>query len=251
MEHYEYRDICGVPSIVLHPATEPVGQVVLYHGWGSTIDSYKFFASLISNWRYKVIIPELPLHGERGSLNYSDETTMQAHFWPVVFQAVEDAQKIVSDLSQNTECPITMIGHSTGGFITAGAFAKQQQVHSAVVINGSCAWIQFEELYREKLRMNPMEASEKDALQQHDPLSHIRLNPAKPLLLLHCQEDTTVPIDSQRYFVNAISNEDNLRDYIQFIEYPKVDHQITLGMLQKIKEFLDKTLLPSVTITGN
>jgi dipeptidyl aminopeptidase/acylaminoacyl peptidase len=53
-----------------------------------------------------------------------------------------------------------------------------------------------------------MDASEKKALQQHDPLSHIGLNPDKPLLLLHCQEDTSIPIDSQRYFVDAMSNED-------------------------------------------
>jgi uncharacterized protein len=241
MEHYEYRDICGVPCIVLHPATEPVGQVLLYHGWGSTMDSYKFFASLISNCQYRVIIPELLWHGERGNLNYFDETTLQAHFWSVVFQGVQEAEEIVSELSQNTDCPITVIGHSTGGFITAGTFAKYQQVQSAIVINGSCAWVQFEKLYREKLGLIPMEANEIDALQQHDPLSHIRLNPDKALLLLHCQEDTSVPIDSQRYFVNAMSIEDRLGDHIQFIEYPGVNHQITLGMLQKIKEFLDNT----------
>jgi dipeptidyl aminopeptidase/acylaminoacyl peptidase len=243
MELYEYCDICRVPSIVLHPVSEPVGTVVLYHGWGSTMDSYKFFASLISNWQYRVIIPELPWHGERGSLNYFDETTLQAHFWSVVFQGVQEAEEIISELSQNTDSTITIIGHSMGGFVTAGAIAKHQKVHSAVVINGSCAWVRFEELYREKLGLNPMEASEKNALQQSDPLSHIGLNPDKSLLLLHCQEDTTVPIDCQRYFVNAMSNEDGRTDHIQLIEYPGVNHQITLGMLQKIKEFLDNTSL--------
>jgi dipeptidyl aminopeptidase/acylaminoacyl peptidase len=66
----------------------------------------------------------------------------------------------------------------------------------------------------------------------------------KPLLLLHCQEDTSIPIDSQRYFVNAMSNLDTPADHIQMIEYPRVNHQITLGMLQNIKEFLDKNSLP-------
>jgi uncharacterized protein len=244
MEHYEYRDICGVPSIVLHPASEPVGQVVLYHGWGSMMESYKFFASLISNWKYRVIIPELPCHGERGSLNYFDETTLQAQFWPVVFQGVQEAVEIVSELSENSDTPITLIGHSTGGFITAGTYAKHQKVHSAIVINGSCAWVQFEELYREKLGLNPMEANDKVNLQQNDPLSYIHLNSEKPLLLLHCQDDTSIPIDSQRYFVNAMSNEGKPADHIQLIEYPRVNHQITLGMLQKIKEFLDMTSLP-------
>jgi pimeloyl-ACP methyl ester carboxylesterase len=115
------------------------------------MDSYKFFASLISNWQYKVIIPELPWHGKRGSLNYFDETTLQAHFWPVVFQGVQEAEEIISELSQYTDSTITIIGHSMGGFVTAGAIAKHQKVHSAVVINGSCAWVRFEELYREKL----------------------------------------------------------------------------------------------------
>jgi hypothetical protein len=55
-----------------------------------------------------------------------------------------------------------------GGFVTAGAIAKHQKVHSAAVINGSCAWVRFEELYREKLGLNPMEASEKNALQQSE-----------------------------------------------------------------------------------
>lgn len=244
MEHFEYRDICGVPCTILHPTSEPVGQILLYHGWGSTMESYKFFASLISNWQYRVIIPELPCHGERGNLNYFDETTLQAHFWTVVFQGVQEAMEIASELSQNNDTPLTLIGHSTGGFITAGAFAKHQKVHSAIVINASCAWVQFEELYREKLGLNPMEANDKENLKQNDPLSNIPLIPEKPLLLLHCQDDTSIPIDSQRYFVNAMSNKDKTADHIQLIEYPRVNHQITLGMLQKVREFLDKTYSP-------
>lgn len=243
MEHFEYRDICGVPSLVLQPSIEPEGQVVLYHGWGSTMESYKFFASLIANWRCRVIIPELPCHGGRGSLNYFDETTLQAHFWPVVFQGVQEALEIVSELSQTSDTPITLIGHSTGGFITAGTYARHQLVHSAIVINGSCAWVQFEELYREKLGLNPMEANDKDTLQQNDPLSYIQMKPEKPLLLLHCQDDTSIPIESQRYFLNAMTNEGKPANHIEFIEYPRVNHQITLGMLQKMKEFLDKTSL--------
>ncbi|MDR6879446.1 alpha-beta hydrolase superfamily lysophospholipase [Bacillus sp. 3255] len=238
----EYRELCGVPCIILEPSSEQIGQIVLYHGWGSTMDSYKFFATLISNWGYRVIIPELPCHGERGSLNYLDEETLQTNFWPIVFQGVQEAEKIVSELIQNSDSPISVVGHSTGGFITAGTYAKHQQVQSAIVINGSCAWVQFEELFREKNGLNPIEASAKALLQQHDPLSYIHRNLEKPLLLLHCQDDTSVPIDSQLYFINAISAEGKSVDHLQLIEYPRVNHQITLGMLQKIKEFLDKNL---------
>ncbi|MCY9663093.1 alpha/beta fold hydrolase [Paenibacillus chondroitinus] len=243
MEQIEHREICGVPCIILEPSSEHVGQIVLYHGWGSTIESYKFFASLISNWRYRVIIPELPCHGERGSLNLFDEETLQTNFWPVVLQGVQEAEKIVSELVHNSDSPITVVGHSTGGFITAGIYAQHQQVQSAIVINGSCAWVQFEELYRETNGLKPMEDSDKNKLHQNDPLPYIQRNPAKPLLLLHCQDDTSIPIDSQKYFINAMSTAVKPADQIQLIEYPRVNHQITLGMLQKIKEFLDKTLL--------
>lgn len=241
MEQIEYRNICGLPCIILDPSSEQLGQIVLYHGWGSTIESYKFFASLISSWGYRVIIPELPCHGERGSLNYFDKETLHFNFWPIVFQGVQEAEKIVAEAIQYSGGPIAVIGHSTGGFITAGTYAKHQQIQSAIVINGSCAWVQFEELYREKNGLNPMEASAKSLLQQNDPLSYIRMNQEKPLLLLHCQDDTSIPIDSQLYFINAITTEGKPAGHIQLIDYPRVNHQITLGMLQKIKEFLDKT----------
>jgi pimeloyl-ACP methyl ester carboxylesterase len=241
MEQYQYRDIGGVPCIVLKPAAEPVGQVVLYHGWGSTIESYKFFASLIAGWRYQVIIPELPWHGERGTLDYKDEASLQSYFWRVVLQGVREGELLVSELSQQSDSRITMIGHSTGGFITAGTFAKVEQVRSAVVINGSCAWVKCEEVYREKLGLGPMEAAEKEAMQKQDPLSYIQPDTVRPLLLLHCEEDTTVPVDSQRFFMEAMSNEGEAPERIQLVEFPGVNHQITLGMLQKIKEFLDST----------
>ncbi|MBB6732396.1 alpha/beta hydrolase [Cohnella zeiphila] len=236
MEHDEYCVIAGVPCIVHNPAAEPIGIVVLYHGWGSTMDSYQFFASLIANWGYRVIVPELPWHGQRGSLDYSDEATLQSHFWSVVFQGVQEADRLVAELSRTTDSPILMIGHSTGGFISAGTFASNKNVHAAVVVNGSCAWVQFEQSFREKLGLSPMNPDEKDALRQRDPFCNI-LTINKPLLLLHCQEDTSVPIDSQRYLLKALSDSANA-EYIQLFEYPGVNHQITLGMLQKIHEFL-------------
>nr|WP_326063171.1 acyl-CoA thioester hydrolase/BAAT C-terminal domain-containing protein [Paenibacillus anseongense] len=122
------------------------------------------------------MIPELPCHGGRGSLNYFDKETLQSNFWPVVFQGVHEAEKIVVEAIQYGDDPIAVFGHSTGGFIAAGTYAIQQQIQSAIVINGSCAWVQFEELYREKNGLNPMEASAKSLLQQNDPLSYIRMN---------------------------------------------------------------------------
>ncbi|WP_274653459.1 alpha/beta fold hydrolase [Paenibacillus humicola] len=237
MHDGENRDIGGVPCIVMEPAAEPAGHVMLFHGWGSTMESYRFFASLIASWGYRVIVPELPLHGARGSIDYADAAALQAHFWPVVRQGIREAGAIVSELT--AESSVAVVGHSAGGFITAGAFAQYERVHAAAVINGSCAWVKFEEQYREKLGLPPMEAGDRDVLSREDPLSRIRLNPPKPLLLLHGQEDTTVPIDSQRYFMDEMSG---ASEHVQFVEYSGVNHHITLGMLQRIHAFLGISL---------
>ncbi len=201
------------------------------------MESYKFFASLIANWNRTVIIPELPRHGERGSLDYKDAVTLQANFWPIVIQGVEEATEIVTELSHTNEAPITVIGHSTGGFIAGGTYARHHNVRSAVVINGSCAWVKFEELYREKLGFAPMEAKDIETLQSYDPFSFHQPSSDRRLLLLHCEKDSSVPIDSQRYFMQERSTQED--DQIRLIEFAGVDHQITLSMLQKIKEFLD------------
>ncbi|SFK93502.1 hypothetical protein SAMN03159341_102246 [Paenibacillus sp. 1_12] len=213
----------------------------MYHGWVSNIYDYVFFASLIANWGYKVILPELPYHGERGRLNYFDTLVLQQYFWIVVLQGVKEAEEIVSELSLTDE-NIGIVGHSTGGFIAASVFSRVSRVQSAIVINGSCAWIKCEELFREMDGRNSMSSNERILLEEYDPAHHLDFNGNRALLLLHGKEDTTIPIESQRYFMNAMMPYHISSDYLQLVEYSKVNHQITLGMLEKSKAWLYKHL---------
>jgi len=240
MENYMNCTISGIPSLIVNPPGIPKATVLLYHGWASNNESYLFFASLVSNWGFKVIIPELPHHGVRGSLNYFDTKVLEENFWDVVLQGVEEVEKIVSTLTES-ENRISIIGHSTGGFIAGGAFAKIPCLQSAIVINGSCAWVKFEETYREKGGRPPLTDTERHFLEEHDPLTRISLGREKTLLLLHGKEDSVVPIDSQRYFINEMSTapEEHLKCY----EFSGVNHQITLKMLEKSKEWLSKLIL--------
>jgi dipeptidyl aminopeptidase/acylaminoacyl peptidase len=218
-----------------------MGTVVLYHGWASNIQNYMFFASLISDWGYKVLVPELPYHGERGKLNYFDISVLQHFFWMVVIQALKEAEAVVSELSTTDE-HIGIVGHSTGGFIAAGAFSKISRVQSAIVMNGSCAWVKCEELFREKDGRNAMSANERISLEKYDPVTHLNMNGKRALLLLHGKADNTIPIESQRYFMNQMSPHNISPEYVQLVEYSEVNHQVTIGMLQKSKEWLDKHL---------
>jgi len=59
-------------------------------------------------------------------------------------------------------------------------------------------------------------------------------------LLLHGKEDDTIPIESQKYFMNVMAANRISPEYLEFVEYAKVNHYITLGMLEKSKQWLDK-----------
>jgi dipeptidyl aminopeptidase/acylaminoacyl peptidase len=234
-------NICGIPCLQVNPSMKPMGTVLLYHGWVSNINDYFFFASLIANWGYKVIVPELPYHGERGKLDYFNTLVLQKYFWNVVIQGVQEADAIVSELTKMDE-NIGIIGHSTGGFISAGIFSKNSRLQSSIVINGSCAWVKVEELFREKDGRSPMISNERRSLEEHDPASHLKFDGKRGILLLHGKEDTTIPIESQRYFMKIMSQYNIPSDYLQLVEYSNVNHCVTLGMLEKSKEWIDKHL---------
>ncbi|MCR8632199.1 alpha/beta hydrolase family protein [Paenibacillus radicis (ex Xue et al. 2023)] len=239
MNNFVNCKISGIPSLIINPPEIPRAAVLLYHGWASKIENYLFFASLISSWGYKVIVPELPNHGVRGKLNYFETQVLQEYFWNTVLQGVKEVEEIVSALSEFDD--ISIIGHSSGGFIAAGAFSKISGLHSAIAINGSCAWVKFEELYREKDGRPPLTDIERKLLKEHDPLSNVNFGGNKRLLLLHGKEDSTIPIESQKYFMNEMANVSS--EYLQLVEYPGVNHQITIGMLEKSNEWLDNILL--------
>ncbi|MGD0032914.1 alpha/beta fold hydrolase [Paenibacillus illinoisensis] len=231
--------IAGVPCLQIDLYLPPVGTIILYHGWGSNIRDYLFFGSMISDWGYKVVIPELPHHGERGNLAYFDTVILQQYFWSVVIQAVEEASTIVTDILNTNDHPVGIIGNSAGGFIAGGVCATNSNVNSAVVMNASCAWLRSEEIFREHDGRSPMSAIEAENIRKYDPLFNIDASNDQAFLLLHGKEDTTISIESQRYFMEGMTVNDNQKS-LKFVEYAGVNHQITLGMLQEAKEWLEK-----------
>ncbi|WP_219835172.1 S9 family peptidase [Paenibacillus sp. R14(2021)] len=234
----------GIPCHVLAPRGESKGTVLLYHGWGSAIDHYLFFGAMIADWGYDVIVPELPEHGVRGKLDYGDTIVLERYFWQVVLKGAEEAAAITAELNEAAGT-IAVIGHSAGGFIAAGAMIRSNRIQAGIVINGSCAWAKFEELYREKTGRRPMDAGEQAFLAKHDPYTRLALEDERALLMLHGTEDTTVPIDSQRYVVQTKPHLPLSR--LQLVEYAGVNHHITLGMLEKANNWLQDTIVSKQT----
>lgn len=238
MDNYYEQLIAGIPCIWIKPNCQSKGILILYHGWVSNIKDYIFFGSLISDWGYTVIIPEIPYHGTRGELNYFDPKEIQKHFWKVVIQTVEEAGDLISELTLHDKI-VGVVGNSTGGFAAAGVYANNISIKSAIIMNGSCAWERFEELICERDRRTPWTSIDKDTILKLDP-AKLRNMKNKEMLILHGTEDTTIPIDSQKYFMKVIEQNNNLNNSVQFFEYSKVNHQITLGMLEESKRWLDE-----------
>lgn len=104
-------------------------------------------------------------------------------------------------------------------------------------MNGSCAWVRFEEQICERDNREPWAGINKGVVQALDPIQSIKNIQQRALLILHGTEDTTIPIDSQRYFMQVVE-QNNLIKSVRSIEYSKVNHQITLGMLEEVKSWL-------------
>jgi len=178
----------------------------------------------------------LPYHGERGSIDYFNKDDLAYYFWSIVLQSIEEAQSILIDIFKEDHF-ICVMGHSTGGFIASGIYTKNEVVKSAIVINGSCAWVRAEQLFRQKDGRNPMDSQEKETLKIHDPLLNLTIS-SRPLLLLHGSDDTTIPVESQRYFIESLRTRGIYHENTKLIEFSGVNHHITIGMLEQSKDWL-------------
>lgn len=172
----------------------------------------------------------------RGKLNYYDSKILQQHYWNVVIQAVEESSLIMDELVDENKI-VGVIGNSAGGFIAAGIFSKHISIKSAVVLNGSCVWVRFEEQICERENREPWISTNKALVQRFDPINLIENIKQRAMLILHGKEDTTIPTDSQRFFMQVVEQQ-NLSKSVKKIEYSNVNHQITLGMLEEVKSWL-------------
>jgi len=106
-------------------------------------------------------------------------------------------------------------------------------------MNGSCAWVNFEEQICKRDRREPWKSTDKGVVETLDPIRSIGSIKNRSLLILHGIEDTIIPIDSQRYFMEMVQ-QNNVLNSVKFVEYAKVNHYITLDMLEEVKNWLSK-----------
>lgn len=237
-----------IPAIIFRPAEvkEPIPTIIFYHGWGSSKELQRMRGFILSSVGYQVIIPDAIYHGERNKLNGYSWGMAKEYFWDVIFKNIEEFNILNKELvSKYNADPkrIAVMGNSMGGFTAGGIFTHNKDVKTLVVFNGSCWWENFNKNATEpedetlKKKYNVI----KNKVEELDPMNYLEKLINRPILLMHGDSDTVVPIDGQKCFYNKLKilYDD---EKIKFIEYANLNHFLTTNMMEECINWLGKYL---------
>ncbi|MDR5659855.1 alpha/beta fold hydrolase [Serpentinicella sp. ANB-PHB4] len=252
MNQYHLVDVneiklAGIPCIHIKPnfINENLPTVVLYHGWSSNKENFKFIGTILAQNGYRVVIPDSIDHGERGALDYESIEVMQANFWRVVFQSVNEFTDLITEAIKTLDVDnnkIAVMGSSMGGFISSGIFAQNENIKCLVNMNGACAWENAEYHFRKLHNLEFATGEQMEYIKANDPIKSKDTFRQRGILLLHGDSDTQVPIDTQRYFYNEIKDMYKSSENIQLIESPNLDHYKTVKMIEDSLDWLNRFL---------
>lgn len=244
----EKIQINHIPALLLKPKTVKgeLHTIIFYHGWSSNKESQRLRAFILCNLGYQVIIPDAIHHGERGPIDYNNSDNVRDYFWPVVFNNMEEASMIIDYAINNNANPetISVMGHSMGGFTSAGVFTHNSKVKTMIVVNGSCNWTHTNSIFKENPAFSNSTAYKEieEKIYSLDPMNNLDEIINRPLLLLNGANDNVVPISSQRIFFKKIKPIYTNPDEISFIEYPNLGHFLTTGMMEETAKWLKNIL---------
>ncbi len=243
----EKLEIDGIPCLKFSPrqTEELLPAILYYHGWSSNKENQRFKAIIMASFGYIVVVPDALHHGERNPIEYNEEN-LEKYFWDIVINSVQESKKLIARMSGNNLIDpdkMGVMGHSMGGFTAAGVFVENKNLNCLVNINGSSAWGDFNRLFIEKNDKAPVSFQDETKLARFDPVNNKEKLNLRPVLLLHGDSDTFVPIDSQRIFYKKIAPlyEQN-PEKLKLVEVPAMNHYISTGMLEEGIRWFDKYL---------
>ncbi len=222
---------------------EEKGGVIFYHGWSSNKENQTFRASTIASFGFRVLVPDAVNHGARGEIEYDTEESLKRNFFSTVVQSVLEAESLLDYLEK--EVPgsfLAAAGHSMGGFTAGGIFVRHPRAAALVNVNGSCAWLETRDMlvreaddFADEVEIGGVNYQ----LEEFDPYFNLEKLQGRPLLLLHGEQDTSVPLAGQKIFYQAaLSRYQSCSDKISLITYENLNHYFTTGMLAGTIEWL-------------
>jgi uncharacterized protein len=215
--------------------------IIYYHGWMSNKDILRFQAISIASFGFQVIVPDALHHGARGSLDYDNPVTMDKHIWEIIFKTIQESDLLISRVIKTHEADPTrigVIGSSMGAITAGGIFVKHDNLKCLAGFNGAFTW-------KECLHKNilPMTELYKKEIKLYDPILNKEKIKDKDILILHGLEDTSIPIEVQKRFIEEISPYFSKNvDKLQLIEFSNINHRITTSMVENLITWLIEKL---------
>ena len=218
--------------------------IIMFHGWGSTVDSQVELGETFSKIGFKVIIPEIKYHDKRNALNnHFQEGIVQTYFWKTIFESIDERTELLDSLDLDVKNTI-LFGSSMGGFIASGMYFLNQEFAGLININGSSSFVASEVFYRKRDNREPLNDGELHTFKLYDP-KYKSFQNDNPILLMHGESDQIVPIIGQADFISSYENQNRK---INFLKYKDVNHTITNNMKNDLLNWLDKNFKKNLNI---
>lgn len=241
--------IDDIPALVLTPKNDSkvYPTVLLYHGWGSSVEKQRFRGHILSNLGFQIIIPCAIHHGDRDPIDHTKAENAGKYFWKIIFQNIDESEKIIDfaiDKLKADPESIGVCGNSMGGFTSSGIFASNEDLKAVVVFNGSFNWDVSNKIFLKALNMYDIEIPKElqEKLDMHNPMKNLKHIINRPILMLHGDSDTSVDIRAQRDFYEEVAPIYTEPDKLKFVEYPNLDHFVTTNMMEEAAIWFDKYL---------
>ncbi|GIN57414.1 alpha/beta fold hydrolase [Lederbergia ruris] len=237
----EYRDLA-----------QPM--VFFIHGFTSAKEHNLHFAYLLAEKGFRVVLPDVHLHGERSNGQSNKELMFQ--FWRMVVQTISELEVLKNEfVNRELAKPekIGLVGTSMGGIITFGALTQYKWIKAAVSLMGSPS---YEKLARGQIRQLK-EAGVKlpfsDQELEHEYASlkpfDLSMNPEKlaqrPLLIWHGKQDPIVPFQPTfDFYEKSKEAYTKVPANLQFIVDAKAGHKVSREALLKTVDWFENHLFP-------
>lgn len=245
----EKKEFIGdIPVIIMRPLEnrEAYPTIVFYHGWTSNKDNQRFRGYILASLGYQVVLPDAINHGERGEIDYNSKENA-GRFWEVVLQNLAEFKDLSTGLIKNHNADknrIAVTGHSMGGFSSAGIFAENKDIKTAVVVNGSFDWMESNEIFKRTLGINeaPYFKELEKRVKEKTPANRKEALLERPLLILHGGADKVVDIIPQKEFYEKIREDYKRCEGLEMISYENLGHFMSVNMFEEMGCWFHKYL---------